>query len=273
MIYEQSIKNNYTFDENQKMKVARDKVLCKCGMCGSEWESCCHNLSKGTGCPECTYRVREERMLEVRNKKAMEKAIKIAGDKWIVEPFKMEFGERLFHKYITIKCANCGTPRSINLDKFLDKNRDRECANCKDNSFSNGRSKQEIEVQNFIDKILEKHSLYSISSLRIIKPPVNKNIGGNHYSNYEIDIVIPDLRLAFEYNGMYWHSNKKVAENSKGLFKKSKYKCLYKTKECKKLGIKLIHLYEYFYIKNKKEFFKRLKSIIVEHIKNIKKHS
>ena len=270
---EQSIKNNYTFDINQKMEVAKDKVLCKCGMCDCEWEASCHNLSRGTGCPECAYRVREERMLEVRNKKAMEKAIKIAGDKWIVEPFKMEFGERLFHKYITIKCVNCGIPRSINLDKFLDKNRDRECANCKDNSFSNGRSKQEIEVQNFIDKILEKHSLYSISSLRIIKPPVNKNIEGNHYTNYEIDIVIPDLMLAFEYNGMYWHSNKKVAENSKGLFKKSKYKCLYKTKECKKLGIKLIHLYEYFYIKNKKEFFKRLKSIIVEHIKNIKKRS
>lgn len=236
------------------MEVAKDRIVCKCNVCGNEWEASCHNLSKGTGCPECVYRVREERMLEVRNKKAMEKAIKIAGDKWLVEPFKMEFGERLFHKYITIKCANCGTPRSINLDKFLDKNRDRECANCKDNSFSNGRSKQEIEVQNFIDKILEKYELKSYSSMRIIPSPLSyKNYIFNHSLNYEIDILIPELNLSFEYNGMYWHSDKVIQEKTKGYFKNADDYHQYKTNECKKLGIDLFHIFEKDYTENKEK--------------------
>jgi hypothetical protein len=52
--------------------------------------------------------------------------------------------------------------------------------------------------------------------------------------NGELDIFIPELNLAFEYNGLYWHSD---------IFKEKKYH-INKTDECKKLGIKLIHIWE-----------------------------
>lgn len=50
----------------------------------------------------------------------------------------------------------------------------------------------------------------------------------------ELDIYIPSLNIAFEFNGIYWHSEK-MAEND-GL--------LSKTIECQEKGVKLIHIFE-----------------------------
>jgi hypothetical protein len=50
----------------------------------------------------------------------------------------------------------------------------------------------------------------------------------------ELDIYIPDKKLAFEYNGLYWHSD---------LYKYNHYH-LEKTKKCKESGIQLIHIWE-----------------------------
>ena len=51
---------------------------------------------------------------------------------------------------------------------------------------------------------------------------------------YELDIYIPDLKLAFEFNGLYWHNE---------LYKDKKYH-LTKTELCEEQGIQLIHIYE-----------------------------
>ena len=51
---------------------------------------------------------------------------------------------------------------------------------------------------------------------------------------YEIDIYLPDLKLAFEFNGVYWHSEK---------FKDKNYH-LEKTNKCLENGIQLIHIWE-----------------------------
>jgi len=54
------------------------------------------------------------------------------------------------------------------------------------------------------------------------------------FSYQEIDIYLPDLKLAFEFNGVYWHNE---------LRKENKYH-LNKTEFCESKGIKLIHIYE-----------------------------
>jgi len=51
---------------------------------------------------------------------------------------------------------------------------------------------------------------------------------------YEIDIYIPELKLAFEFNGLYWHDE---------LHKENNYH-LNKTELCENQGIQLIHIYE-----------------------------
>lgn len=54
-------------------------------------------------------------------------------------------------------------------------------------------------------------------------------------SPYELDIYIPDRKLAIEFNGTYWHSS----------LHKDKYYHQQKTITCAKKGIKLIHVFEY----------------------------
>lgn len=51
---------------------------------------------------------------------------------------------------------------------------------------------------------------------------------------YELDIFIPNLNIAIEYNGVYWHSDKKI----------DKEYHITKTTECEKHGISLIHIFE-----------------------------
>ena len=52
----------------------------------------------------------------------------------------------------------------------------------------------------------------------------------------EIDIYIPDLKIGIEYNGLYWHS----IENGT-----DKYSHRNKSLACRKLGIRLIHIFEF----------------------------
>jgi hypothetical protein len=51
---------------------------------------------------------------------------------------------------------------------------------------------------------------------------------------YELDIYIPELKLAFEFNGVYWHNE----------LNKSKNYHLDKTELCESNDIQLIHIYE-----------------------------
>jgi hypothetical protein len=51
---------------------------------------------------------------------------------------------------------------------------------------------------------------------------------------FELDIYIPELKVAFEFNGLYWHSNKI----------KDKAYHLKKTSMCQGKGIKLFHILE-----------------------------
>lgn len=53
-------------------------------------------------------------------------------------------------------------------------------------------------------------------------------------SNYELDIYIPSLRIAFEFNGIYWHSNKF----------KNEYYHLNKLKLCNSKNIALYYIWE-----------------------------
>lgn len=54
------------------------------------------------------------------------------------------------------------------------------------------------------------------------------------YIGYELDVIIPELKLAFEYDGLYWHSEQ---------IKNNDYHN-WKTNFCKKEGYTLIHIFE-----------------------------
>lgn len=72
--------------------------------------------------------------------------------------------------------------------------------------------------------------------------------------NKELDIYIPEKKLAIEFNGNYWHST---------IFKNKEYH-RDKTIKCIKNGIKLLHIFEYEWEKEGKRDI--LKSMIAENL-------
>ena len=79
----------------------------------------------------------------------------------------------------------------------------------------------QIILRKIMDGLIKSPSNYS--TRRVIKP-------------YEIDVYYPKFKLAFEYNGLYWHSE--FGNNIK------KHYHLNKTKSCAIHGINLVHIFE-----------------------------
>lgn len=96
-------------------------------------------------------------------------------------------------------------------------NKSTVCTVC--NPISKNISGAEIKLLNYIKSIYKSEIITS-----------DKNI----ISPNELDIYLPDLKLGFEYNGLYWHSD---------LYKPKNYH-LEKTEMCEKRGITLIHIWE-----------------------------
>lgn len=84
----------------------------------------------------------------------------------------------------------------------------------------NKSSNKEVELYNYITSI---YSGTIIQNDRTI------------LSGKELDIYIPDLKLAIEFNGNYWHSSACLP----------KYSHFDKSIQCEQLGIRLVHIYEY----------------------------
>jgi hypothetical protein len=88
------------------------------------------------------------------------------------------------------------------------------CTVC--NPIGDSRSIKEKELYNFIKSIY------------------GSNIVQSYRDDLEIDIYLPELKLGFEFNGLYWHSE---------LFKDKNYH-LDKTNHFKERGIRIIHIWE-----------------------------
>ena len=69
----------------------------------------------------------------------------------------------------------------------------------------------------------------------------------------ELDIYIPNKKLAIEYDGLVWHSEK---------FNKQWDYHLMKTLECEKQGIRLIHIFEDEWLEHKEIVKAKLKHIL-----------
>ena len=71
-------------------------------------------------------------------------------------------------------------------------------------------------------------------------------------NGFELDIYVPSKKIAIEYNGLRWHSEE--------FGKDAKYH-LWKTEECTKQGIQLIHLFEDEWLEKQEIVKSRLKNI------------
>lgn len=113
------------------------------------------------------------------------------------------------------------------------------CRNCY--PLESNKSKYEDELYDFIDTLLPNEII-----IRNDKKILN-NI-------YELDIFIPNKKIAIEFNGLYWHSE--IGG------KKSKKYHLGKTKFCFLKNIRLIHVFEDEWVLKKEIVKNRLKNIL-----------
>lgn len=140
------------------------------------------------------------------------------------------------HHYYDFKCSKCG-----NIEK-LDGSYFPTCCKCFPN---NGRSSQEIEVENYIKTLCDS----VISS--------DKSVLEN---KKELDIFIPQCNLAFEYDGLYWHSLPN--QNDKNYH-------FDKTNLCLKKNIQLIHIFEDEWCKKKDIVKSMIKNLLNVPMTNI----
>lgn len=76
-------------------------------------------------------------------------------------------------------------------------------------------------------------------------------------NNLELDIYIPDLKLAFEYNGVYWHASRSSEDDVK-----MRSRHLRKTSLCEDMGIRLIQIFETEWINQSDIVKSRIASLI-----------
>lgn len=190
----------------------RTKVTITCPIHG-DFIQCAHNHIQGQGCPEC----------------GKEKNKRLNSNGKSHEQFLLDIGEMYGDKYeiignyvnnkekIEVFCHEKG-PDGMEHGSFFIRPNDllsgHGCRKCHHNT-----SQGETELLSFIK---EHYSGTIITNDR-------KVLNGK-----EIDILLPDLSLGFEYDGVIWHSEKF----------RDKDELLNKTKSAETQNIRLIHIFD-----------------------------
>lgn len=179
----------------------------------------------GHGCPECANIKRAEKNI-MTTSEFIVKAKNVHGDKY--DYSKVEYVN--YDTPITIICPEHGDfiqKPYIHLDGS-------GCQKCA-MLFSN----YEIELGDYIASIIGEKNI--VRNDRTI------------LNGVELDIYVPSKKIAFEFDGLYWHSEIK---------KPNKKYHLQKTIECEKQGIQLIHIFEDEWIYKKDICKSRIKNIL-----------
>ena len=137
------------------------------------------------------------------------------------------------------KCDVCGETYTIYSHLYYQRINYKtiKCTNC--NPIDAQISGKELSLLQLIKENYDGEII--LNSRKIIKP-------------FELDIYLPELKIAFEFNGTYWHSNK---------YKETTYHST-KTEKCLKKKIDLIHIFEDDWDNN----YDTVKEIILSKINN-----
>lgn len=123
---------------------------------------------------------------------------------------------------------------------------ERECEDFFKNSF---RSKGEKELFEYVKSLVGEDKVVNNKRALITTEKGN---------GLELDVYVPSMNVAFEYNGTYWHSLEIV---------KDKYYHLNKTQKCAELGIRLIHIWDYEWLFETEKVKMLIKTILLSKTK------
>ncbi len=97
-----------------------------------------------------------------------------------------------------------------------------------------GRKKLNLPLCTICYPIGDNISIKELQLFEFIESVYNKEIISGYRDGLEIDIYLPDLKIGFEFNGLYYHSN---------IFKEKTYH-INKTNYFKERGIRIVHIWE-----------------------------
>lgn len=213
--------NKYSYDKTE-YKNMTTKVVVSCPQHGDFSINPAKHVHAGQGCPKCGALSRgyQKDMVTCRHKSAEAKkahfadlfptrAAEVHGSKYTYENHGYISGR---HK-VTITCPEHGFFEQAVYHHLAGQG----CPKC-----SHHQSKPEQEIADFL-------SLFTtvVQRDRIIIGPK------------ELDIYLPELNLAIEYCGMYWHSHRNQEDE-----KKNRRKHAEKHRLCAEKGIRLITIFE-----------------------------
>ena len=186
-------------------KSLKDKIIIGCPIHGY-YESVPYSLMIGHGCPKCASEQQSTRQMKT-TEQFIKEAMSVHGDKY-------DYSETIYRgafEPVTIICKKHG-PFQQKPTNHLSGCGCQECGKLE--------SKYEKEIIEFIESIysgeIKKHNRWFLKG-------------------QEIDIVIPEKKLAIEFDGLYWHSEAQIPERNYHLNK---------TKACETYGYQLIHIFE-----------------------------
>ena len=211
--------NIYSYDKTVYIS-AKNKILITCKKHGDFYQTPDAHI-RGQGCPKCSgFGLDKEEIISLFDK---------------IHNYHFNYNDIDYTNPKTklkIKCPTHGFFYQTRTNHLQGKG----CPKCR-----NQISKPEIELQDFIKSLNLK---IETNKRNIIKP-------------YELDIYIPELNRAVEFNGEYWHYHKDNFIAGKHAFKSNL---------CRKKGIKLLYIREDLWLKDKE----KMKNIIIKFLNNEK---
>ena len=234
--------DKYGVDNPSKSKLIKNKKIetCKSNY-GVEWPQQADEVrERGKITNIERYGVENPMMSDMIRRKTSKTRCEIEYDRFFDNP---SFSDRLIPLFditdyngvnnsYSFMCKRC----NIEFEDVLRGGKIPRCYNCYPN---NNTSVAEIEIGDYIQNELR---IDVIRNDRVV-------LGGT-----ELDIYLPELKMAIEYNGLYYHS-----ELNGG---KDKNYHLNKTNECKSRGIRLIHIFEDEWLEKQDIVKRRLKHIL-----------
>ena len=171
------------------------------------------------------------KFLKLRERQLMESNIT-----WIdYEQFRGKYDDGpIYYKF---KCNKCNTEFEDDFHSGFP-----ICRKC--NLSLNGKSKTEIELQDYVKSIYPGKVLCNDRTL---------------LDGKELDIYLPDINVAIEYNGTYWHGYRNDVKCSLSDFKKN---IEFKRIACQERGVRLLTIDECDYLDRPDVFKKFIKDTI-----------
>ena len=212
------------------------KVCVICPLHGEFWVAPYAHLN-GVGCPECAGVKKRD------TESFIKKAKEVHGDRY-------DYSKTVYVNKRTKVVITC--PIHGDFEQLANNHlRGQGCPLCgKKYTSKHWKNDNSLFIpycaSNPIDEI------YSYISSLIGADKVVKN-DYSAINPFEIDIYIPSLKIGFEYNGLYWHSDE---------YRPSKNYHLEKTEMCEKKGIRLIQIFEDEYLYKKDIVLNKISHLI-----------